>query len=43
MFLVELHAGKTKARQMGGHSPLTVVQVPTDHDELRIQGEGKLR
>lgn len=27
MFLNELHAGKTKARQMGGISPLTVVQA----------------
>jgi hypothetical protein len=27
MFLNELHAGKTKARQMGGLSPLTVVQA----------------
>jgi hypothetical protein len=43
MLLVELPAGKTKARQIRGLLPLSVVQATSDHYELRIQGERKLR
>jgi hypothetical protein len=39
MLLVELHARKTKARQIRGLLPLSVVQATSDYDERRIQGD----
>ena len=39
VLLVELHTRKTKARQIRGLLPLSVVQATSDYDERRIQGD----